>query len=88
MAVYLINIALIIFWRLHYNQNRVADSRKNYCTIVAIQWILISGLRGLDVGADTYAYYNVFENVKKYTRNGSIITFHDSLKSIDKLRNR
>ena len=28
----------------------------------------------------------VLENVKKYTRNGSIITFHDSLKSIDKLR--
>ena len=25
-------------------------------------------------------------NVKKYSRNGSIITFHDSLKSIDKLR--
>ena len=28
----------------------------------------------------------VVENVKRYTRNGSIITFHDSLKSIDKLR--
>ena len=28
----------------------------------------------------------VLENIKKYTRNGSIITFHDSLKSIDKLR--
>ena len=28
----------------------------------------------------------VLENVKRYTRNGSIITFHDSLKSIDKLR--
>ena len=28
---------------------------------------------------------DVFNNVKKYTRNGSIITFHDSLKSIDKL---
>lgn len=27
----------------------------------------------------------VLENVKRYTRNGSIITFHDSLKSIDKL---
>jgi peptidoglycan/xylan/chitin deacetylase (PgdA/CDA1 family) len=24
--------------------------------------------------------------VKRYARNGSIITFHDSLKSIDKLR--
>lgn len=29
---------------------------------------------------------NVLYNVKHYTRNGSIITFHDSLKSIDKLR--
>ncbi|TGX80640.1 polysaccharide deacetylase family protein [Palleniella muris] len=29
--------------------------------------------------------YDVVRNVKNYTRNGSIITFHDSLKSIDKL---
>ena len=28
---------------------------------------------------------DVLRNVKRYTRNGSIITFHDSLKSIDKL---
>ncbi len=29
---------------------------------------------------------DVVKNVKRYARNGSIITFHDSLKSIDKLR--
>ena len=29
---------------------------------------------------------DVVRNIKRYTRNGSIITFHDSLKSIDKLR--
>ncbi len=28
----------------------------------------------------------VLDNVKRYSRNGSIITFHDSLKSIDKLK--
>lgn len=28
----------------------------------------------------------VFNNVKKYTRNGSIIVFHDSLKSVDNLK--
>ncbi len=28
---------------------------------------------------------DVVDNVKRYTRNGSIITFHDSLKSIEKL---
>ncbi len=29
---------------------------------------------------------DVVNNIKTYTRNGSIITFHDSLKSIDKLQ--
>ena len=29
---------------------------------------------------------DVLNNVKRYTRNGSIITFHDSLKSVDKLK--
>ena len=29
--------------------------------------------------------YDVVRNIHRYTRNGSIITFHDSLKSIDKL---
>ena len=29
---------------------------------------------------------DVFENVRNYARNGSIITFHDSLKSIEKLK--
>lgn len=29
---------------------------------------------------------DVLRNVKRYARNGSVITFHDSLKSIDKLR--
>ena len=28
---------------------------------------------------------DIFNNVKRYVRNGSIITFHDSLKAIDKL---
>ena len=29
---------------------------------------------------------DVYNNVQRYARNGSIITFHDSLKSIDKLQ--
>ncbi len=29
---------------------------------------------------------DIVDNVKRYSRNGSIITFHDSLKAIDKLR--
>ena len=30
--------------------------------------------------------FDIFRNVVYYTRNGSIITFHDSLKSIQKLK--
>ena len=29
---------------------------------------------------------DIIGNVKRYTRNGSIITFHDSIKSIGKLK--
>ena len=43
-----------------------------------------------DVLTRDYSRYvtadDVVNTVKRYTRNGSIITFHDSLKSIEKLR--
>ena len=43
-----------------------------------------------DVVTRDYSKYttaeDVVNNVKRYARNGSIITFHDSLKSIEKLR--
>ena len=65
MIIYLINIALIIFWRLFFTQRRFANARKLYCGTVAFQWILVSGLRDWSVGADTYNYYNWFEQVKR-----------------------
>lgn len=64
MAVYLINIALILFWRLYFTQKRGSNSRKHFCTVAAVQWILVSGMRDLSVGADTEAYYNMFEETK------------------------
>ena len=64
MAAYLINIALILFWRLYFTQKRGPNSRKRFCTVAAVQWILISGLRGWDVGADTRQYYNLFQQVQ------------------------
>jgi peptidoglycan/xylan/chitin deacetylase (PgdA/CDA1 family) len=43
-----------------------------------------------DVVTRDYSKYltsdQVFENVKKYTRNGSIIVFHDSLKAGDRMK--
>ena len=45
-----------------------------------IMWDLVTRDYSKWMNAD-----DVFNNVKKYARNGSIITFHDSLRSIDKL---
>jgi peptidoglycan/xylan/chitin deacetylase (PgdA/CDA1 family) len=53
-------------------------SRRHYTVIM---WDLVTRDYSCRLTAD-----EVFENVKRYTRNGSIITFHDSLKSIDKLK--
>jgi len=52
--------------------------RRHYTIIM---WDLVTRDYSRRLTAD-----DVFNNVKRYTRNGSIITFHDSLRSIDKLK--
>ncbi len=67
MTVYLTNIALIFFWALFLLQskNNKDNNKKLYCGIVAFQWVLISGFRHVDIGADTLEYKNAFERVKQ-----------------------
>lgn len=71
MTVYLINIALMLIWAyamfLGRGSTKFKNPKKIFCTAAAIQWILISGLRGLSVGADTISYNTAFENVKTYS---------------------
>lgn len=65
MAVYLINIFLILFFGYVFLYRVQSDyNTKIYCGIVALQWILISGLRDISIGADTEAYLDSFESVK------------------------
>ena len=66
MVWYLINIFTFVlawYWPTSYeletNSNRVRSKRT--CIVGAIGWILLSGLRGLNVGADTAAYAISFE---------------------------
>lgn len=54
-----------------------AIRRQGYCIIL---WDLVTRDYSHRLTAE-----EVLENVKRYTRNGSIITFHDSLRSIQKL---
>lgn len=60
--VYLINILLLtiesaVLARYKHKMN----SKKIFCILATIQWVLISGLRGLSVGADTYGYKSGFD---------------------------
>ena len=65
MTVYLINILLVVFWGFILIYNNKSDTNtKVYCGLVALQWILISGLRHVSIGADTATYKDWFEYVK------------------------
>ena len=65
MTVYLINILLIVFWCFILIYNNKSDlNTKVYCGLVALQWILISGLRHVSIGSDTQNYGRWFEYVK------------------------
>ncbi len=68
MSVYLVNIALICFWGLFFLLYKPTKRKKRiYCAIVAVQWILISGLRHISVGDDTITYSGAFERAQEMT---------------------
>ena len=52
-----------------------------YCGFKVVMWDVVTRDYSRLLTAD-----DVVNNVKRFTRNGSIITLHDSLKSIDKLK--
>lgn len=57
---------------------------KIFCTLACIQWVLLSGLRGIDVGDDTFSYkitfniirntswHRIFDNIVKYIGGAEI----------------
>lgn len=53
--MYLVNIALILFWNITISKN-VKHRKRNLCILYCLQWVLLSGLRAYTVGADTFSY--------------------------------
>lgn len=65
MVIYLINIFFILFWGYFFLYRKKSDiNTRIYCGLVSLQWILISGLRHVSIGVDTYDYKIHFENAK------------------------
>lgn len=61
MNIFLVNIILTALLGVIFLTGRQSKRKKAwFCTLVTINWILVSGLRGMDVGADTISYRNRF----------------------------
>ena len=67
MIIYLINIILITIWALILNINTVKHNKKIFCILASVQWIFLSGLRNLNIGADTMAYKVSFDTTKNWS---------------------
>jgi hypothetical protein len=73
MIANFIVILLILFFGFKFSRNRFPnsdDTRKRYIQLISFILILQSGLRNVAVGADTYAYYESFEELKKTSWSG------------------
>ena len=65
MKIYLVNIILIILYRVIFQpQDRSENNNRIFCILASLNWILLSGLRHLRVGADTLKYGYYFEQAK------------------------
>lgn len=64
MKIYLANILLLFVYGAVFLKD--ASKRKNavFCSLASLNWILLSGLRHLTVGADTIKYGYMFEQAK------------------------
>ncbi len=65
MTVYLVNIIfLFLGYYILMNQKKI-NGRAWFCAQASMQWILISGLRSTVVGADTWRYEVIFNQVNE-----------------------
>ena len=57
MNIYFWNVVLTLFWGLLLRiSGNTTNGKRAFCTITALQWILISGLRGMTVSKDMLTY--------------------------------
>lgn len=64
MIVYLLNIFLILIYGYYLlYRNSTQKKKKWFCIFASIQWIILSGLRGSSVGADTVGYIRMFDRI-------------------------
>lgn len=56
----MINIALIILYGILFLYTPKFRNKKLFCILASLNWILLSGLRHISIGADTLAYFHSY----------------------------
>lgn len=68
MSVYLINIFLMVYFALWFsNSKSFRNWKKTFVIMASFQWIVLSGLRHISIGADTIHYEGFFYNTSGMT---------------------
>lgn len=61
MTIYLVNITLLLIYGVIFLQGTSQRNKQIFCLLASLNWILLSGLRHLSIGADTIKYGYFFE---------------------------
>jgi len=80
MTVFLINIFLIIVFGFFFIHGRPSwRNKKLFCILATSQWVLLSGLRHVSVGVDTFTYEGSFRRTLHQTWGHLFENFLDSM---------
>lgn len=58
---YYINIGMLFLWTVILLNNKKINGTKTFVFISTLNWVLLSGLRHISIGADTIAYYHSYK---------------------------
>lgn len=64
MTIYLLNITLLIIYGVIFQQEKTQKNKKTFCILASLNWIILSGLRHVSIGADTIKYAYYFDQAK------------------------
>lgn len=81
MAVQIVILILIyLYYQIQKNQYGIYDNkgRRNLLVFSGILIILQSGLRNFAIGADTYAYFDIFKNVEELSWEEILFSFKET----------
>ncbi|MGN0538236.1 MAG: EpsG family protein [Candidatus Fimenecus sp.] len=77
MNIYVLNILLTFLWAFVFLGLVKSDNgKKAFCALTGVQWILISGLRGMSVSSDMLSYKTRFENTMNTPWNNLFDNFY------------